>query len=117
MCLGEKYFFVDMRAYTGPTIIEIKGNKILGGDIYAAISSLTWRKIDTYTGKPQLFFKGVIEGLGSDDGGYYLVSVESIYKTAFLIPNIGGNNGEVIIMRPCNEWSRVFCGYLWIFGW
>jgi hypothetical protein len=42
----------------------------------------------------------------------YLVPVESIDELISAIPNIGGDPGDFIFMRPVNSWSDCFSDYI-----
>jgi hypothetical protein len=42
----------------------------------------------------------------------YLVPVESIDEPISVIPNIGGDPGDFIFVRPVNTWSDCFSDYI-----
>jgi hypothetical protein len=42
----------------------------------------------------------------------YLVPVESIDESISAIPNIGGDPGDFIFVRPVNTWSDCFSDYI-----
>jgi hypothetical protein len=42
----------------------------------------------------------------------YLVPVESIDEPISAIPNIGGDPGDFIFVRPVNSWSDCFSDYI-----
>ena len=43
-----------------------------------------------------------------DEGVYYLVSVDTIVDTAFVVKNFGGHSNEYMVMRPRKKWSSGF---------
>jgi hypothetical protein len=42
----------------------------------------------------------------------YLVHVETFHGAVAALPNIGGNKGEFIVIRPCADWYKSFSWFL-----
>ena len=109
--LGRIHVFVDCRRYVFRDIKHVNGIDIAGGDVYAVISSLTWKQ-PTRLGVSTLFFKGKLEK-NEDKTTYYIVPASALDSTAVVICDIEkdtyeSNDNEVIVMTTCDEWKYRF---------
>ena len=109
--LGRIHVFVDCRRYVFRDIKHVNGIDIAGGDVYAVISSLTWKQ-PTKLGVSTLFFKGKLEK-NEDKTTYYIVPASALDSTAVVICDIEkdtyeSNDNEVIVMTTCDEWKYRF---------
>ena len=109
--LGKIHMFVDSRKHTFRQPKYVNGIDIDGGDIYAVISSLTWKE-PTRMGVSTLFFKGNVDKDG-DKKTYYIVPVSALDSTVVVISDIEEKTyiekeNEVIVMLPCDEWKNKF---------
>ena len=105
--------FVDCRKHVFREIRHINGIDVTGGDVYAVISSLTWKQ-PTKMGVSTLFFKGTLEKNG-DETTYYIVPASCLDSTAVVISDIEKetyhtNYKDVIVMTACDEWKYRFDG-------
>ena len=109
--LGRIHMFVDCRKKTFPETKHVNGIDIVGGEIYAIISSLTWNK-PRKIGVSTLFYKGQMETHNSKKI-YYVIPASSLDSTAIAISNVVGENNsenedDVIVVTPCDEWKYKF---------
>ena len=109
--LGRIHMFVDCRKHVFHEIKHVNGIDIPGGDVYAVISSLTWKQ-PTKMGVSVLFFKGKLEK-HRDDITYYIVPASALDSTAIVIHDIekdsyNKNENDVIVMTTCDEWKYRF---------
>ena len=84
--LGQIYMFVDCRTHSFRHVKHVNGIDIAGGDVYAVISSLTWKQ-PKKIGVSTLFFKGKLEKNG-DKTTYYVVPASALDSTAVVINDI-----------------------------
>jgi hypothetical protein len=56
----------------------------------------------------KLFWRGIMNVDDEQKEVIYLVSVDVIADTAFVIENIGSQNNEVLVVLPRKYWSSMF---------
>ena len=109
--LAKIHMFIDCtnHEFTPPKIVN--GLEICGNDIYAIISSLTWKE-PTLMGVSKLFYKG---SLDQNNGtiSYYVVPVTAINGTAVAVYDIEQENyskmeTNIMIMTPIEEWETKY---------
>ena len=103
--------FVDCSKHRFGDGKYVNGISISGGDIYAIISSLTWKE-PTRIGVSTLFFKGQIDKNGGQDT-YYVVPASTLDSTAVVISDVEEttytvNRDDVIVMMTCDKWKSKF---------
>ena len=96
-----------MNTYKSKDPLIVNGNEIHRGQVYAAISSLSSSKLKNYPGSV-LFCQGMMYLNHENEVVYYLVSVDTIVDTAFVVKNIGGPSHEFMVMYPRQHWSSGF---------
>ena len=109
--LGKIQMFVDCRTHIFENTKYVNGINIDGGDVYAVISSLTWKQ-PTRIGVSTLFYKGKVEK-NEHETTYYVVPASALDSTAVVISDIETeyyklNDDEVIVMTTCDEWKYRF---------
>ena len=105
--LGKIYCFVDMTESKYVKSVIVNGNEICQGQVYAVISSLSEKQLRNYK-HSKLFSRGIIKHDDEQNEVIYLVSVDAIANTAFVIPNIGSTENEVLVMLPRKCWSSMY---------
>lgn len=105
--IGKIFCFVDMNTYISKDPVIVNGNEIHQGQVYAAISSLSSSALKNYPGSV-LFCQGLMYLNNENDVVYYLVSVDTIVDTAFVVNNVGGPSHEFMVMHPRRNWSSGF---------
>ena len=109
--LGQIKMFVDCRNHKFGQIKNVNGIDIAGEEIYAVISSLTWRE-PRDIGVSMIFQKGNLE-IHNEEKTYYAVPIAALNGTALAINNIQDGtldlmDDEVIIIKPCDEWGSMY---------
>ena len=105
--IGKIYCFVDMEQSTYDSPIVVNGNSIRKGHVYAVISSLSETRLRNFD-YSTIFSRGKIYVNDSNNEHIYLVSVDSIAETAFVIPNNGNEEKDFLVMTPRKFWSDWF---------
>ena len=108
--IGKIYCFVDMTACTYSHPVIVNGNEIQPGQLYAVISSLSSGSLNNYPGSV-LFCQGMMCVDKCNNGVFYLVTVDSIAGTEFVIQNFGSYCHEFMVMQPRQTWSSGFFSY------
>ena len=105
--IGKIYCFVDMEQSTYESPVVVNGNSIDKGQVYAVISSLSEKPLENF--KHSIIFSvGKTHVDDANQEYIYIVSVESISETAFVIPNNGNTENEFMVMTPRKYWSSWF---------
>lgn len=109
--IGKIHMFVDCSRYTFQTPQYVNGLDVTGGEIYAIISSLSWRE-PMKMGVSDIFLKGFLEK-NNDEITYYVIPITAINGTAVAMHDIDSDKisiieDEIIIVTPCEEWNENF---------
>ena len=109
--------FVDLREMVEGAECHVNGSDVKEPGIYAVVRSLK-KQCDENVAGSKLVFKGKKQNVvkkdrrgklkETDKAAFVLINVECIADTAVVIPNIGGDERDVLILTSRTKWASKF---------